>query len=108
MMESIKSFGSRALEFCSKWYMLTSALLLAILVYFLDSKNKTITDLNDQILRLKIADKLKDLKAKAEIDDKSCQEASQSYTDFKRTHSALLARLGVRSPNPTRPDPSRD
>lgn len=98
MIDKVKTLLATGTQFVQKWYFLTSAVVLAILVYLLDSKEKTIKQLNEEILSLKIAKELQLLKEKAEKDDLSYQEASKQYFDFKSTHADLFRKLGISVP----------
>ena len=95
-------------DFIKKWYLLSSAIGLAILVYLLDSKNKNIGQLKDQIVQLKLAEQIKRLKEKAETDEKSFTEAASEYHDLKRIHADLFQRLGIGASSNPIPEPHRD
>lgn len=108
MTETLKNYGVRAIEFTKKWYMLTSALALAALIFIVNRKSQTITQLQDTVLALKVVTKLKEFQTKAEQDEKSYYEAAKSYSDFKRIHSDLFKRLGVGERSTTNPGGDSD
>ena len=88
-----------------KWWFVISAAALAFLYFMLDRRNRTLQQLAADAQRQLIAQKLTNLRDKAEQSEAHHLEAMDEYYALKQRHGDLLNQLGVVPGAAPKPNP---
>ncbi len=79
----------------SKWWFYASAIGLAALYFLFDSRGKKIQQLTEEVMKMQLGEKLKDLNQQANQSQEGFQNAQKNYQNLINTHGDLLTKLGV-------------
>lgn len=101
-MSKLLELYGKTKDFLTKWWFLASGLALAILIFLLDSKSKTVKQLNDEIQLLKLGKELDKLKERSAQSEEEFQKSAKRYDDLKRLHPELFDRV-VNGSGPDKP-----
>lgn len=78
-----------------KYWFFISTLLMAVLVFLLDSQGKKISDLHLQIQQNKLGEQLKALQDRSEKSQENYEKSQNDYRDLVSRHGDLLNKLGI-------------
>ncbi len=76
----------------SRWTFRLSPWLLALAYFFFSRQTRRIGELQQELARNKMGEKLNDLERKAATSQKDFAAASKRYTDLRRQHPDLFGR----------------
>jgi hypothetical protein len=83
------------METIKKYWFLISTVLLAIVYFVLDKRNRDLEYTISELRRKGLLEQLKKIEEKSKGSEKEYDQALKEYTNLKRRHGVLINKLGL-------------